>query len=468
MARELDTKVDIWALGLILYNIAYLRPPFQAESNLAVINAKVAFPSPNPYSNGLTEVIMRMLTHNPQERADAAEISACLAALLEGNSLPKRNAASASAAATTGASRKGKAEGTRLKGANREKERSKEREKIKASTPAAALNPNSVAARRLASRKTAATSEQLLFDTQEAAQPTVSSLSQQPQHMHGTHAPVSIGSNSAAAGTSADGWATFEAFTPTQGGGGNGEEGASGGTSNEFDLFGGTNAVEGATNAPLATQLQLQWSSNSLSSFTPTSASAPEPPSPSSHVLNLTQGGMESDSLAGHGPCPAPPSSPATIAHFDDSKRGISGTFQPPAPMTRSHSQPAPHTTAGSSSMESLATAPLGEVQTLTPARAQPSLPPQPQQHSSHQMQQQQQQQQQQQRHGAAISMMGEQPPMVQGQLPYGYMGGGPMAGAMGGMMQQGPYGGPGAFGGMGAMGAVGSMQQLQQHHQQN
>ena len=45
-----NEKVDIWALGCILYTIAFFTHPFQDSGNLAIINGKYRLPDGNVFS----------------------------------------------------------------------------------------------------------------------------------------------------------------------------------------------------------------------------------------------------------------------------------------------------------------------------------------------------------------------------------------------------------------------------------
>uniref|UniRef100_A0A0D6RA20 non-specific serine/threonine protein kinase n=1 Tax=Araucaria cunninghamii TaxID=56994 RepID=A0A0D6RA20_ARACU len=73
--RELiSEKVDIWALGCLLYRIAYLKSAFDGESKLQILNGNYRIPEMPRYSSSLTELIKDMLTAGPEERPDIMQI----------------------------------------------------------------------------------------------------------------------------------------------------------------------------------------------------------------------------------------------------------------------------------------------------------------------------------------------------------------------------------------------------------
>ncbi|KAG5191121.1 kinase-like domain-containing protein, partial [Tribonema minus] len=84
VARELGTAVDVWALGCVAYTLAYLRHPFPSDSNLAIINARIVFPTAPPLSDDFKALVARMLVADPAARASAADALSCIAAMEAG------------------------------------------------------------------------------------------------------------------------------------------------------------------------------------------------------------------------------------------------------------------------------------------------------------------------------------------------------------------------------------------------
>lgn len=64
----INEKVDIWALGCLLYVLAFNIHPFQDGGNLAILSGKYRLPDRNPYSEHLQTVVKRCLQQNPVKR----------------------------------------------------------------------------------------------------------------------------------------------------------------------------------------------------------------------------------------------------------------------------------------------------------------------------------------------------------------------------------------------------------------
>lgn len=69
--RPYDYKVDIWALGCVIYSLAKLQPPFQAE-NLITLGMQIVSKTPEPipliYSEQLSDFILKLLSKQPIDR----------------------------------------------------------------------------------------------------------------------------------------------------------------------------------------------------------------------------------------------------------------------------------------------------------------------------------------------------------------------------------------------------------------
>ncbi|CAG9335242.1 unnamed protein product [Blepharisma stoltei] len=72
-----DFKVDVWAIGCVLYNLATLEPPFQAENLISLANKIVKTrqkPLPGCYSARLNNFIFKLLEKKPKIRPSIAEV----------------------------------------------------------------------------------------------------------------------------------------------------------------------------------------------------------------------------------------------------------------------------------------------------------------------------------------------------------------------------------------------------------
>ena len=71
------SKSDVWALGVILYELCTLKQPFQADNLLGLVFKIVQDepePIPDTYSAELRELISKLMTKNPAGRPSTAEI----------------------------------------------------------------------------------------------------------------------------------------------------------------------------------------------------------------------------------------------------------------------------------------------------------------------------------------------------------------------------------------------------------
>lgn len=73
--RELiNEKVDIWALGCLLFRICYLKSAFDGESKLQVLNGNYRIPELPKYSTSLIGLIRDMLQSSPDARPDITQV----------------------------------------------------------------------------------------------------------------------------------------------------------------------------------------------------------------------------------------------------------------------------------------------------------------------------------------------------------------------------------------------------------
>ena len=78
--KPATTKVDIWALGIILYQlIASFNHPFECEKNfdamMTAIKDNDPLPLPSTVSPFIKEIIKEMLDKNPLTRPDAQTLT---------------------------------------------------------------------------------------------------------------------------------------------------------------------------------------------------------------------------------------------------------------------------------------------------------------------------------------------------------------------------------------------------------
>ncbi|CAL5075157.1 unnamed protein product [Urochloa decumbens] len=73
--REIiSEKVDIWALGCLLYRICYFKSAFDGESKLQILNGNYRIPELSKYSSSITTLIKDMLNSSPDARPDITQV----------------------------------------------------------------------------------------------------------------------------------------------------------------------------------------------------------------------------------------------------------------------------------------------------------------------------------------------------------------------------------------------------------
>ncbi|OMO69790.1 hypothetical protein CCACVL1_19265 [Corchorus capsularis] len=73
--RELiNEKVDIWALGCLLFRICYFKNAFDGESKLQILNGNYRIPDLPKYSSSVIDLIKDMLQSSPDDRPDITQV----------------------------------------------------------------------------------------------------------------------------------------------------------------------------------------------------------------------------------------------------------------------------------------------------------------------------------------------------------------------------------------------------------
>ncbi|CAK7331813.1 unnamed protein product [Dovyalis caffra] len=70
----INEKVDIWALGCLLYRICYFKSAFDGESKLQILNGNYRIPDLPQYSSPVTDLIRDMLQASPDDRPDITQV----------------------------------------------------------------------------------------------------------------------------------------------------------------------------------------------------------------------------------------------------------------------------------------------------------------------------------------------------------------------------------------------------------
>lgn len=79
----LDVRSDVWALGCMLYGLAYWSHPFQEGGNLAILAARYKLPTSPAYPPPIHTLIRACLQYRPEERPTASQIIAYCEACLK-------------------------------------------------------------------------------------------------------------------------------------------------------------------------------------------------------------------------------------------------------------------------------------------------------------------------------------------------------------------------------------------------
>ncbi|KAF7835969.1 putative serine/threonine-protein kinase [Senna tora] len=74
LREVINEKVDIWALGCLLFRICYFKSAFDGESKLQVLNGNYRIPDMPKYSSSITDLIRDMLQARPDDRPDITQV----------------------------------------------------------------------------------------------------------------------------------------------------------------------------------------------------------------------------------------------------------------------------------------------------------------------------------------------------------------------------------------------------------
>lgn len=74
----INEKVDIWALGCLLFRICYFKSAFDGESKLQILNGNYRIPELPKYNSSTTDLIKDMLQSSPDARPDITQARALL------------------------------------------------------------------------------------------------------------------------------------------------------------------------------------------------------------------------------------------------------------------------------------------------------------------------------------------------------------------------------------------------------
>ncbi|XP_004513168.1 uncharacterized protein [Cicer arietinum] len=74
LREVINEKVDIWALGCLLFRICYFKSAFDGESKLQVLNGNYRIPDLPKFSSFLTDLIRDMLQARPDDRPDITQV----------------------------------------------------------------------------------------------------------------------------------------------------------------------------------------------------------------------------------------------------------------------------------------------------------------------------------------------------------------------------------------------------------
>ena len=74
LGYKVNSKVDLWMLGCVLFTLMFFKHPFAESSKLSITSASFRYPVDNIYSLDMEIIVRNLLTPNPDIRPDASEV----------------------------------------------------------------------------------------------------------------------------------------------------------------------------------------------------------------------------------------------------------------------------------------------------------------------------------------------------------------------------------------------------------
>ncbi|KAF9283950.1 hypothetical protein BGZ68_004984 [Mortierella alpina] len=81
MRRGINEKIDIWALGVLLYKLCFYTTPFEEQGQLAILNARYTIPDHPVFSQALIGLFQSMLKEDPKQRPNIYQVMQMTSAL---------------------------------------------------------------------------------------------------------------------------------------------------------------------------------------------------------------------------------------------------------------------------------------------------------------------------------------------------------------------------------------------------
>ncbi|KAG0321840.1 hypothetical protein BG000_003093 [Podila horticola] len=81
MRKGIDEKIDIWALGVLLYKLCYYTTPFEEQGQLAILNVRYTIPDHPQFSPALIGLFQSMLKEDPRQRPNIYQVMKATSAL---------------------------------------------------------------------------------------------------------------------------------------------------------------------------------------------------------------------------------------------------------------------------------------------------------------------------------------------------------------------------------------------------